>query len=100
MGKEKGIVDKSQNYQIAYKTLEDAIAALSTFFGMSPSIGTEKVNVGSSLHQMSLAGEVFGKDIIMAIVKVKIDQKYGCVLSLQVRGMNQDFCQVVIDSVS
>lgn len=93
-------MEKSQNYQIAYKSLAEAAAALSKFFGMAAVSGTDKVELGASMHQMQLAGEVPGKGEVLAVVKVKMDAKYGCVLSLQVRTLDAALCELIMNSLS
>lgn len=100
MGKSKEIVDKSQNYQIAYKSLSEAALALSKFFGLAHVEGTDKVDLGATMHQMMLAGEVPQKGEVLAMVKIKMDQKYGCVLSLQVRTKEAELCKLLMESLS
>ncbi len=100
MAKRKDCVEKSQNYQIAYKSLAEATAALSRFFGMTAVPGTDKVELGASVHQMQLAGEVQDKSQVLAVVKIKMDAKYGCVLSLQVRTLHSDLCDLIMNSLS
>jgi hypothetical protein len=100
MGKAEGTIEKRQTYQISYKTLVDACTALTKFFGMAPVVGTDKVELGAAAHEMFLAGEVASIGMVLAVVKLKMDQKYGCVLSLQVRATHQDLCQLVLDSLS
>ena len=100
MGKSKKIVEKSQNYQIAYKLLPEAANALSKFFGMVPANGTDKVELGATMHQMCLAGENADKGVVLAMVKIKMDPKYGCVLGLQVRAFDEALCQLIMDSLS
>lgn len=78
----------------------EAVTALGKFFGMSPTKGSDTVELGANTHQMRIAGEVLNIGIVLAIVKVKMDQKYGCVLSLQVKALQEDLCQMIIDSVS
>ena len=80
--------------------MAEATNSLSKFFGLTPVEGTDKVDLGASLHQMMLCGEVKGKSEILASAKIKMDQKYGCVLSLQVRGVDEEVCQMIMESLS
>jgi hypothetical protein len=80
--------------------LAEAATALSKFFGLTAVEGTDKVDLGSLLHQMMLSGEVKGKSEILALAKIKMDQKYGCVLNLQVRTTDEEVCQMIMESLS
>ena len=91
---------KSENFQISYKSLAEAATALSKFFGLTPVGECEKVELGATMHQMSLSGEVPGKSEILAIAKIKMDQKYGCVLNLQAETTNEEVCQMLMESLS
>ena len=93
-------MDKSQNYQIAYKSLAEAAAALSKYLGMTAATGTDKVDIGAPMHQMMLAAEAKGKIEVLALMKIKMDQKYGCVLSLQVRTTDEAVCKMIMESLS
>jgi len=89
---------KTQTYQISYNTLAEATTALSKFFGLAAV--EEAVNAGATMHQMMLSGEVPGKGEVLAIAKIKMDQKYGCVLSLQVKAVDSEVCQMIMESLS
>lgn len=98
--KQSNYITKSQNYQISYNTLADAVAALSKYFGLTAVEGEEKADLGASVHQMMLGGEVKGRGEVLALAKVKMDQKYGCVLNLQVKAVDEEVCQMVMESLS
>ena len=67
---------------------------------MAPVVGTDKVELGAASHEMLLAGEATSIGMVLGTVKLKMDQKYGCVLSLQVRATHQGLSQLVLNSLS
>eukprot|EP00831_Metopus_contortus_P036837 TRINITY_DN2907_c0_g1_i1.p1 TRINITY_DN2907_c0_g1~~TRINITY_DN2907_c0_g1_i1.p1 ORF type:complete len:235 (+),score=46.20 TRINITY_DN2907_c0_g1_i1:147-851(+) len=95
----KSVAENSQNYQIAYKSLEEAVKALSIFFGLSAVKGSEQVQLGAKMHTMQLAGNVPNEGLIFALLKIKMGGKYGCVLSLNVCASNKDLCNLILASV-
>lgn len=98
--KQSNFKTKTQNYQLpTYKTITEAALALSKFFGLTAIEGTEKVELGSSMHEMKLGGEVKGKGEVLAIVKIKMHQELGCVLNLQVKTTDPETCQLIIESL-
>jgi len=67
---------------------------------MTPCEGSEKVELGAAMHTMMLLGEVKEKGEVLSILKIKMDQKYGCVLNMQVRTLDPDISKMVMESLS
>ena len=80
--------------------MAEAAGALGKFFGLNAIGETDKVGESASMHQMMLSGELPGKGDILAVAKIKMDSKYGCVLNLQVKTLDEDVCQLIMESLS
>ncbi len=90
----------AQTYQISHKSVDDAVQTLSRFFGATPVSGTERVLIGATVHELQLAGEAESHEPVLAVARVKMDPKYGCVLNLQVGCRSPELRAAIYSSIA
>lgn len=54
-----------QTFKIQFKAMDEAVAGVIKFFGMSVCEGTDKINVTEKVHNLLLSGLFFGTEIVV-----------------------------------
>ena len=90
----------AQNYQVAYKSKEDAISSLPIYFGMNLCNPNSVIQGNSKIAQLLLSGIVDENIIILAIIKIKMEPKYGCVLNVTSKSNDEELTSLILESIS
>lgn len=78
-----------QNYQLPFKTMDEAIEGLIKNFGMSVSEDSDKHDITDKVHNLLLSGVFLGREHVVVRCMIGFNQEYGCVLKLFVRSSNK-----------
>lgn len=88
------------NFQIPFKSMEEAVSGVIKFFNMSVCDGTDKINVTEKVHNLLLSGLFFGSETVLVRAQIGFNQEYGCVLKIAVRSMNKLISSAVLNCIN
>jgi coatomer protein complex subunit gamma len=69
--------------------MEDAVEGVTRLFGMAVCEKYNQINVTEKIHNLLLAGQFMGKDMVMIRAILGFNQEYGCVLKVCIRSLSK-----------
>lgn len=69
--------------------MDDAVEGVTRLFGMAVCEKSNQVNVTDKMHNLLLAGQFMGKEMVLIRAIIGFNQEYGCVLKVCIRSLNQ-----------
>ena len=85
MGTSQNAAEEVGQFQLPFKSMEEAVEGVAKSFGMSICENSGKVEIGQPTHNLLLSGSFMGKQPAVVRAIVGFNSQYGCVLKAIVR---------------
>ena len=92
-----------EKFALQFKKLEDAVATVTELLGMQPADGTGVIATGEGSkrqHSLHLSGVFVGNVMILARVKLQMDDASGVILKIAVRSPDKETSQLICNCIS
>jgi coatomer protein complex subunit gamma len=89
LGSNPKVAELVSTFQMPFKNMEDAVEGVTRLFGMAVCEKSNQINVTEKIHNLLLAGQFMGKDMVMIRAILGFNLEYGCVLKVCIRSLNK-----------
>eukprot|EP00918_Siedleckia_nematoides_P047512 GHVU01104046.1.p1 GENE.GHVU01104046.1~~GHVU01104046.1.p1 ORF type:complete len:959 (+),score=230.90 GHVU01104046.1:2712-5588(+) len=94
-GEEDSSFEVVGKFQLSFKALKPAVAALATALNMAPCDKTDEVDTDSSKHTLVLSGSYSGGTQVLCKALVLVDAEKGVLMKLATRCSNEYVCKLM-----
>ena len=100
IGADPKLQETTNNFQIAFKSMESAVQGVIKFLGMAVCDQTDRINVTEKVHNLLMAGTFLGRELVLVRAQIGFNQEYGCVLKMTVRSTNEIVSHTILEAIN
>ena len=92
-------IEHKANFQLPYKTTEDAIINLIRYLGLFPVNQSEKMKSGEKKHTLLLAGKLVTGQLLLVKILIGFTSELGCCANVIAKCADEGFSEIVLKSI-